>query len=206
MMFTLESILRLAWVPLLTALIGWGTNWLAIRMLFRPHQPRKVLGITFQGLLPRRRVEVADKVAEVVERELLNQHVIRAELDKIDVHQYVDGFIKRVVREKLGVKLRKIPIIGSMVNDNTLGMLERAAMDSVHEEIEPMRGRLAEDLENHLQVKELVRARIETFEMEHLERVVLEVAKRELRAIEWLGAILGFLVGLVQVDIFIVTG
>lgn len=205
-MSTWEVIVRLAWIPLLTALIGWGTNWLAIRMLFRPHEPRRFLGFTFHGLLPRRRVEVADTVAEVVERELLSQHVIRAELDKIDVHLYVDGFIKRIVREKLGQKLRKIPIIGSMINDSTLGMLERAAMDSVYEEIEPMRTRLAQDLEGHLQVKELVRRRIEAFEMQHLENVVTEVAKKELRAIEWLGAILGFLVGLVQVGILFVMG
>ncbi len=205
-METLEAIARLAWIPLVTALIGWGTNWLAIRMLFRPHAPQKVLGLTIQGLLPRRRMELADKVAEVVERELLSQHVIREELDKIDVHKYVDGFIHRVVREKLGQKLRRIPLLGGMVNDTTLGMLERAAKDSVDEEIEPMRERLADDLESHLQVREIVRKRIETYEIEHLESVVLEVARRELRAIEWLGAILGFFVGVAQVAILVALG
>lgn len=205
-METLEAIARLAWIPILTALIGWGTNWLAIRMLFRPHEPHKVLGLTVQGLLPRRRMELAEKVAEVIERELLSQHVIREELDKIDVHQYVDGFIKRVVREKLGVKLQKIPLIGSFVNDSTLGMLERAALEAVHEEIEPMREHLADDLESHLQVKEIVRTRIETYEIQHLENVVLEVARRELRAIEWLGAVLGFLVGVGQVGVLVTLG
>ena len=37
---------------LLGALIGWFTNWLAIRMLFRPLRPVRILGFLFLGEPP----------------------------------------------------------------------------------------------------------------------------------------------------------
>lgn len=200
---TPEAILKLAWIPFVTALIGWLTNWVAIRMLFRPRQPIRVFFWQWQGLLPRRHMDIADKIAELVEKELLSQHVIRAELERLDVKGYLDDFIHRIVRQKLGSKLKSIPIIGGMINDASLGMLEKAAKDAVHEEIVPMRKRLADDLEGHLQVRDLVRARIEAFEMNQLESLVKAVAAKELRAIEWLGGVLGFVVGVIQVVILL---
>ncbi|MBK6826355.1 MAG: hypothetical protein IPG86_05585 [Chitinophagaceae bacterium] len=40
-------------VPLISAFIGWVTNWVAIKMLFHPREPRKFLGITFHGIFPK---------------------------------------------------------------------------------------------------------------------------------------------------------
>ena len=34
-------------IPLISAFIGWFTNWIAIKMLFHPKEPKKILGITF---------------------------------------------------------------------------------------------------------------------------------------------------------------
>ncbi len=44
--------------------IGWVTNWIAIQLLFWPR--KKILG--FQGLIPRRKQEIAEKIAEVSPR------------------------------------------------------------------------------------------------------------------------------------------
>lgn len=54
-------------------LIGFGTNWLAIVMLFRPRQPRPLLG---QGLLPAQRERIAYRMSTVITEELINEHTI----------------------------------------------------------------------------------------------------------------------------------
>lgn len=196
-----ENILPLLWIPWLTAFIGWLTNWLAIRMLFRPREPVGILGLRWQGLIPHRRIELAEKVADIVQNELLTKHVIRQELDRLDVHGYVDGFIHNLVQDRLRAKLKSIPLFGMIAGTGLINTLEKVARDAVHEEIEPLRQRLADDLESHLQIRELVLARIATFEMWQLEEVVNRVAAREFRFIEWLGAGLGFIIGGVQVVI-----
>lgn len=58
-------------IPLIGAFIGWITNVLAIRLLFRPHRPFQFLFWTFQGLIPKRRAEIAANVARVVDKDLL---------------------------------------------------------------------------------------------------------------------------------------
>ena len=59
-------------------LIGFGTNWVAIKMLFRPREVRPVFG---QGLIPSQRDELIRKVADEVVENLINEDIIRRELD-----------------------------------------------------------------------------------------------------------------------------
>ncbi|MBC2595144.1 DUF445 family protein [Ruficoccus amylovorans] len=203
---SLDAIFPLAWIPFVTAFIGWLTNWVAIQMLFRPRRKVRVFFLKWQGLIPRRQADVADTVAEVIEREVLSQHTIRTELERLDVTGRLDAFVRRVVRDKAGRKLQAIPLIGSFINDRTIGMIEQAAVDAVHEEADKMRSTLAEDLEKHLQIRDIVRQRIAEFDLDKLESVVKQVASREFRLIEWLGGILGFIIGLVQVAILLLIG
>ncbi len=64
-------------IPLISALIGWITNYLAVKMIFRPHIPIKILGITFHGILPKRKSALAHEIGETVERELISHDDIK---------------------------------------------------------------------------------------------------------------------------------
>ena len=55
------------------AFIGWITNRIAIRMLFRPYRPWGIGRFSLQGLLPARQQELARVVGETVAKELLPQ-------------------------------------------------------------------------------------------------------------------------------------
>ena len=66
----LEHLLRYTTV---SGLIGFGTNWLAITMLFRPREERPVVG---QGLVPSQRERVAYRLAQAVSDELINKRII----------------------------------------------------------------------------------------------------------------------------------
>mgnify|MGYP003620394601 CR=1 FL=1 len=50
------------------ALIGWFTNYLAIRLLFRPYNEINLVIFKLQGLIPKRRHEIAVNIAEVIEK------------------------------------------------------------------------------------------------------------------------------------------
>jgi len=69
--------------PLIGAIIGYFTNWLAIKMLFRPLKPvylgKFKLPFT-PGILPRERARLTDSVGETVSRELLTAEVFRSRL------------------------------------------------------------------------------------------------------------------------------
>jgi uncharacterized membrane protein YheB (UPF0754 family) len=56
-----------SWVLLVCGpIVGWVTNWVAILMIFEPVEPRRIMGIRFQGMFLRRQQEVADIYAGVI--------------------------------------------------------------------------------------------------------------------------------------------
>lgn len=74
--------------PLVGGLIGWFTNWLAIKMLFRPHEKKYLLGLPLPftpGILPRGRARLSQSVGEVVAAELFTPAVLSARLSSPEV-------------------------------------------------------------------------------------------------------------------------
>ena len=66
--------------PLVGAAIGWVTNFLAVKMLFRPRRPVRILGLTVQGLVPKRRRELAASIADTNQTHLVTGEELRAAL------------------------------------------------------------------------------------------------------------------------------
>ncbi|EGZ17293.1 hypothetical protein PHYSODRAFT_360475 [Phytophthora sojae] len=62
--------------PVIGLLVGTITNWLALKMIFEPVNPKKYCGITFQGLFLRRQNEVAEVYGKMVARDVLNSRNI----------------------------------------------------------------------------------------------------------------------------------
>ncbi|WP_301924367.1 DUF445 domain-containing protein, partial [Ferruginibacter sp.] len=57
---------------LLSTFTGWVTTWIAIKMLFHPRRPIKILGLTIQGIFPKNQRLIAEKLGQVVGKELLS--------------------------------------------------------------------------------------------------------------------------------------
>lgn len=77
-MFFMNYYVQLALMPFIGALIGWGTNLLAIRLIFRPLNPVKIplLGIEIQGLIPKRRFDISRNIGEALEHEIISTEEI----------------------------------------------------------------------------------------------------------------------------------
>lgn len=61
----------------IAGLIGFGTNWIAVKMLFWPREIRPIFG---QGLIPSQRDQIIEKVTQEVIEKLINEHIIREEI------------------------------------------------------------------------------------------------------------------------------
>lgn len=191
--------IRLLLVPLISAFIGYLTNVVAIKMLFHPRMPVKILTFEFQGLLPRRQEEIAFKIGEVVERELLSVDDL---VDRFSTPAMQDKMVKIVsvkVRSRLEETMpRLIPQhLTRVLADLVEGILVKESRSLVSQIIESASQQLTEEI----RVSEIVKDRILAFEVSQLESLVKEVSSQELRRIEILGGVLGFLIGLVQVAI-----
>ena len=75
----------LPWIlpPLVGAVIGYVTNAIAIRMLFRPLTEIRVLGVRLPltpGIIPKQRAQLAESIGQMVSRELLTEEAVRRQL------------------------------------------------------------------------------------------------------------------------------
>lgn len=93
--------------PLTGGIIGYFTNWLAIKMMFRPHQPKHLFGMKLPftpGLIPKERGRIAEAVGSSISENLMNKEVLEknllsedmlakigTEYDTIAAHQKVNG-------------------------------------------------------------------------------------------------------------------
>lgn len=192
--------------PFLTAGIGWLTNWIAIKMLFHPRVPHNFIFWQWQGLIPRRQKQLAKEAAEILEREIFQQKIITSEIRKIDLKPHLNKAAHTIVWNRIGPQLKSLPLIGSFINESTLAKFEVIAVASINEEAVPLIEKVADQFGTKVNIKNIIENNIAAFDLDHLEAIVYQVAKKEFATIERLGAVLGFLVGCVQLILFILTG
>lgn len=189
-----------AWLtlPAMGGLIGWVTNRVAIRALFRPLRPWRVpgLGWTIQGVVPRRQADLARALGEVLDRELLSLEDLRDHLRDLPVEGRVAEAVDRIVREAVLARLPALVPRGWAVH-----LAERLGREARREVILRF-PELAESIlkaaEGELRLGTIVERKVLALDPAGVEALVARLAGRELRFVEWSGAVLGFLVGLFE--------
>lgn len=190
--------LRLIAMPIVGGAIGWLTNWLAIRMLFRPRRPWRGPGLVVQGVIPRRREELAERVADAIERDLFSHDDIREAVLDPEYQAALRARVEDHMRDYVGEKLAQTPsLVRKMVGRRFVDKLARGAADEVMRYVPDLLEGAARDLESRFDIRTVIRQKIDAFDLERLEALVLGIAHRELRFIEILGGVVGALVGLV---------
>lgn len=190
-------------IPLLSGFIGWGTNLLAVRMLFRPYLEYRLLGVRVQGLIPARKSEIAHRISEAVDEKLLTPEEIRDTLQSPEVAEKLVTTIEEDIESFFDATLRKVPLVSKVLGSSAIKKVKSLHLQRLEQKIPKVLGAVSKPLLRNVSFKEAVRRKIESYDMKELEELVYHIASKELRAIEILGAVLGFLVGLVQVGVMI---
>ena len=184
-------------LPLVGALIGYGTNRLAVGMIFRPIMPRRFLGLTFQGLVGRRQPELARSIGNVVGDHLLRPEDLEGVLDTIDLEPMVEQAFAAGLEPKLA-EFRRMPLVGALLTEERVGDLRAQAVKGVMEQRSVLVEGFQQALDQGLDVHRIVEEKVASFPIARLEALIIEVAAKELRSIEVLGGVLGALIGLTQ--------
>ncbi len=185
-------------IPIISSLIGWLTNYIAIRMLFRPHKEFRLGPVSIQGLIPKRKDKLAMRIAETVEVHLFNAE----DITKAFGGGAGDDFrslISRKIDDFIEKRLFSFnPMIASFVNGEIKESIKEVLVNEILSMIPSISNRIEEIIEKGLNIKEIVYQKISDFDFIKLEEIILSIASRELKAIELWGAMLGFIIGCFQ--------
>lgn len=186
-------------LPFIAALIGWVTNYLAIKMLFHPRKQIKFLFIKIQGIFPKRQHELADKIGDLVARELISIDDFTSKLKNGEnlegVYELLEVKADVFLREKL---LGSYPMLSMFINDSLIGKVKIMLMDELKSAIPEIINNYSQKLESSFDIKKTVRDKVVDFSLEKLEDVLFSIMKKEFKFIEIVGAVLGFFIGLLQ--------
>lgn len=193
-------------IPLISGFIGWVTNWVAIKMLFHPRNPVNILGMKVQGIFPKRQEQFAEKLGKLVSRELLSFDEIEAKITNPDNLNKVLPLVETHIDHFLRVKLSdSMPMISMFIGDKTIDKLKGVFM----EELEVLFPKIMKDysgtLKQQLDLEVIVTDKVKSFSSDKLEEILYQVMASEFRFVEIIGAVLGFLIGLLQVALTLLT-
>lgn len=197
------AILQLILIPLIGAFIGWITNLIAVKMLFRPYQPWAVLGFQIQGLIPKRQGELAKVVGQVVQNELLNTQEIMAILRNQEMINELQNRAMEAIQFKVMAKVPKfIPMsLRAALADVIKEVIKKETPELMDELFEGLEGQL----QHKLDLAGIVERKINEMNLLELEELILSIASTELKHIEYLGAVLGLLIGILQALLTLLT-
>ena len=193
-------------IPLISAFIGWFTNWIAIKMLFHPREPKKILGITFHGIFPKRQQQFAMKLGKLVSNELLSFDDIEQKIanpqnvEKLMpvLESHIDTFLK----EKLTVQ---IPMLAMFVGEKTIAQVKGVFMAELQELFPILMKQYMTTLQTELDMEQIVTEKVGRFSSDKLEEILNQIMSTEFRFVEIIGGVLGFLIGIVQVLLTLLT-
>jgi uncharacterized membrane protein YheB (UPF0754 family) len=196
----------LSLIPFISAFIGWFTNWIAIKMLFHPRLPIKILGITFHGIFPKRQQLFAEKLGKMVSTELISFQEIEEKITKHRNLEKVLPFIEERIDDFLRRKLSEVfPIISMFIGDSTISQLKTVFMEELKVIFPEMIRKYVKNLESEIDLEQMVTAKVAKFSSEKMESILIQIMSKEFRFVEIIGGVLGFLIGILQIIITIVT-
>lgn len=193
-------------IPVISAFIGWFTNWIAIKMLFHPKEPKKILGITIQGIFPKRQQQFAEKLGKLVSQELLSFDDIQQKLvhpDNIQqlmpvVEEHIDQFLRKKLSDEM-------PVISMFIGENTIQQLKGIFMKELESLFPVIMQRYMGHLQQELDLEKIVTQKVAAFSSDKLEEILQSILSKEFRFVELIGAVLGFIIGLLQVLLTLLT-
>jgi len=193
--------------PVVGAFIGWGTNWLALKMLFRPVKPIKIGPWSIQGVIPKRQDALAKNLGEMVERELVSHHDL---IKALGSPALVEAMRPLVYAESRRFAEERLPSLHPMVAMFLTQSMKEKVAQMLSTELEGMIPHLVEGageaLEATLPVRDLVRTKVEAMSPRAMEDMLFSILAQEFGFIEWSGAVLGGLVGLAQSGMLLLLG
>jgi uncharacterized membrane protein YheB (UPF0754 family) len=199
------SILGQWWLlPIVGGIVGLGTNYLAIQMIFRPMEPRRVGPLSFQGLFPKRQRQIAADYGRIAACEILTPKNLLRLLTEGETGTRIARVVLQRVSEAIDAQAPTISALtGSEVTQEQLDLIkwrlvERVARD--YPEVEP---EIEQYLERTFDVGGQVESKLAALSKPEFERLLRGLFEQDEWILITIGGALGLAVGFLQAAIVV---
>ncbi len=187
-------------MPIVGGIVGLGTNYLALQMIFRPIEPKTYAGlVTYQGMFPSRQAEIAADYGRISEREILTP----ANLLRIITEGEAGTKIARLVLTKVSERVDQAKpmvemLVQTEITDDQLEAVKWMVVQRVGQAVPDLQPEVEAYLEKHLGVGELIESKLAAMPKLEFERLLRGIFEQDEWILIVIGGVLGAGVGLLQ--------
>jgi len=188
-----------AWwiLPFFGFLVGYATNWIAIKLVFEPQQPKKVLGFTIQGLFHRRHKEVAAEYARLSTEDVFTDENLFAELQSEEARKLIMAIVEAEA-DALVERYSSHPMAAAMATPELVASVRAEVLTVVEEELFRGGGVLTGITAQSDTIREMLHDRMLGLDAERFESVLRPAFQQDEWKLIIAGAVLGGIAGTLQ--------
>lgn len=196
-----NSLIYLAF-PVVAGLIGYFTKLVAIKMMFRPHKYKGIRPFGWQGIIPRRAPQMVDVLCETLTGRLISSAEIVGRIDSKMLAKKMERPLRREIRRIVPeVADEYQPAAWRMLPGPAQDVIVQRAQDVAVDMVPKLVKALRKNIDDVFDLKQMVTAEFLS-DPDILERMFLDVGRREFAFIRRSGLVFGFVIGIVQAGIW----
>ena len=193
-----QSLLIYLAIPITSALVGWLTNVVAIKMTFYPIHFIGIKPIGWQGIIPSKAAKMSSISVDLWTSKLINVKELFAKINPKKVAKEMDPEFDRISKEIMDeIMHEQAPEIWSRVPESVKKLAYSRISKDLPEIVTEMMTDIKENIDEMFDIKDMVIKRL-TKDKGLLNEMFLQVGDEEFKFIERSGFTFGFLFGIVQ--------
>jgi uncharacterized membrane protein YheB (UPF0754 family) len=195
------SVMQTWWLmPIVGALVGIVTNWLAIQMIFRPQEPRRYFGVfTYQGLFPKRQAEIAADYGEVAAAEILTPRNLIRLVTEGEAGERIARLVADTVSERIDQQWQKVEaMVPVEVTPAMLAEVKALIVRKIAQTAPDVQPQVEEYIERKLDIGNTIETKLAGLPKADFERVLRGIFEQDELTLILVGGVLGCGVGVLQ--------
>jgi uncharacterized membrane protein YheB (UPF0754 family) len=186
------------WIlPFFGFIVGYATNWLALKLVFDPKEPKKLGPWTLQGLFHKRQQEVSSRFAGMTAGRVLTADNIVATVTQGATGERVRSIVDHHIGELIA-RYGAHPMAAMVVPEDQRLTLEREVMGRIHEEFPKKGGLLHVFADRAVDIRDSIEERMKKLDSESFEGVLRPAFQQDEWKLIVAGAVLGLAAGFAQ--------
>ena len=189
-----------SWIlPVAGFLVGWVTNWMALKVIFQPLEPKNICGYTLHGIFLKRQKEVSEVFARVVCVEIMHVKAIWTSIFNGKLSKNFFAMLRAhtiVFTDKLVAEIEPLAV-AAMGSEKFLQMKEDIAQKVV-EKIPSVIDVSYEYTQEALDMENTIKTRMTKLSSSEFEGVLHPAFEEDEIQLIALGGVLGAIVGVIQ--------
>ncbi len=171
-------------LPLLSALIGWLSVTLALRVIL--HSLRK------------HRLDWAEQISSAILTDLAPPEEIIASLSSVDISDKLANLLPERVQTVLDRFKEATPMVGMFLNETVSDKIKKMVIEEIKKEWPTLQRSMTSAVIERFDLKAALAQKIHSIPTEQIEQTIKKVAEPRWQQLAWSAAALGFVIGLLQ--------